>query len=76
MKAMERNVNVILYAMKMDERPFFLFFILKVAPEAYRSSQARVQIRAAATSLHSSHSKVRSMLHLPPTPQPVAMPDP
>ena len=52
------------------------FFFLKAAPEAYGSSQARGQNRAAAASLHHSHSHARSKPHLRPTPQFTATPDP
>ena len=44
----------------------FLLLIFRAALEAYRSSQARGQIGAAATGLHHSHSNVGSKLHLPP----------
>jgi len=43
---------------------------------AYGSSQAKGQIRTAAASLHHSYSNTRSELHLGPTPQLMAMPDP
>ena len=46
------------------------------APTAYGGSQARGLIRAAATSLHQSHSYEGSEPHLQPTPQPMATPDP
>ena len=36
----------------------------------YGSSQARGQIRAAATGLHHNHSNARTQLHLRPAPQP------
>ena len=59
---------------------FFLFVCLLVfsraAPTAYRGSQARDLIRAVATSLRQSHSNARSKLHLQPTPQLTATPDP
>ena len=42
----------------------------------YGGSQARGEIRAAAASLHHSHSNVGSELHLQPMPQLMAMPDP
>ena len=41
---------------------FFLFF--RATPAAYGGSQARGQIRAAATGLHHSHSHAGSELHL------------
>ena len=40
------------------------FFFLRAAPEAYESSQARGQIRAAVASLQHSHSNSGSKLHL------------
>ena len=43
---------------------------------ACEGSQARGQIRAIATGLHLSHSNTRSELHLQPTQQLKAMPDP
>ena len=49
--------------------PFYLF---KGAPEAYGSFWARGRIRAAAASLHHSHS---NMGFKPHTPQPAATPD-
>ena len=46
------------------------------APAAYGGSQARCLIRAVAVSLHQSHSNLWPKLHLPPTPQLTATPDP
>ena len=54
-------------------KPFFLF---RAPSEAYGGSQARDQIRAAAASLHHSHSHSGSEPHLRPTPQLMATPDP
>ena len=45
-------------------------------PTAYGDSQARGPIGATATGLHHSHSTARSKLHLQPTPQITATPDP
>jgi len=45
----------------------FLFSIFRAAPVAYESSQNMGQIRAAAASLHHSHSNVVSDPHLQPT---------
>ena len=43
---------------------FVLFVLLfRAAPEAYRNSQARDQIRATAASLYHSHSNCRSLTH-------------
>ena len=53
---------------------FFVFF--RAALVAYGGSQARGSIRAVAASLHHSHSNARSELHLRPTPQLRAMPNP
>ena len=52
------------------------FFLGVSTPAAYGGSQARGQIRAIAAILCHSHNTVRSELHLPPTPQFRAMPDP
>ena len=53
------------------------FFFFQGHTSAYRGSQARVQIRAVAASLHYSHSNAaRSEPHLQPTPQLKAMLDP
>ena len=56
----------------------FFFFLFRASPAAYGGSQARGPIGAAATGLHHSHSNsnTRSELHLRPTPQLMAMPDP
>ena len=53
-----------------------LFLLFRATPAAYGGSQARGQIGAAVASLYHSHSIVGSELHLPPTPQLMAMPDP
>ena len=48
---------------------YFLFFIFcpfRAAPIAYRGSQARGPIGAAAAGLHYSHSNARSGVHLRP----------
>ena len=55
---------------------FFFFFFLGPYPWAYGGSQARGPVRAVATDLHHSHSKVGSELHVPPTPQLMAMQNP
>ena len=64
---------------------FFFFCLLSVvvvvaislaAPAAYGGSQARGPIGAVATGPRQSHSKVGSELHLQPTPQLTATPDP
>ena len=57
---------------------FFVFFVLlfRAALAAYRSSQARGQIRATAAGLCQSHSYAGSEPHLQPTPQLTAMLDP
>ena len=54
----------------------FFFFFWGGASRAHGGSQARGQIRAVATGLHYSHSNTRSKLHLLPTPQLMATPDP
>ena len=59
---------------------FFLFFVFvfvfRAVPMAYRSSQARGPIRAAAAGLHHRHSNARSEMYLRPTPQLMATLDP
>ena len=54
---------------------FFFFLFFRAAPTAYGSSQARGWIRAVAAGLNHSHNNMGSKLHLPPIPQPMAMPD-
>ena len=53
-----------------------VIFLFRDALMAYGSSWAKGQIRATAASLHHSHSNVGSKLHLLPTPQLRATPDP
>ena len=48
----------------------------RAVPAAYGGSQARGRIGATAASLHHSHGNAGSELHLRPTPQLTAMPDP
>ena len=55
---------------------FFLLLLFTATLVAYRSSQARGGIGAAAACLHHSHSHTRSEPHLRPTPQLMAMLDP
>ena len=55
---------------------FFSFLVFRATPAAYGGSQARGQIGAVAAGLHHSHSHARSELHLQPTPQLTATPDP
>ena len=55
--------------------PFF-FLAFRAAPMAYRSSQARGRITAAAANLRHSHSNARSKLCLQTTPQLMATLDP
>ena len=47
----------------------FLFLLFKAAPMSQGSSQSRGKIRAAATSLHHSHSSTGSNPRLQPIPQ-------
>ena len=42
---------------------FMYLFILRATPTVHESSQARSQIKAAAASLHHSHSHARSLTH-------------
>ena len=53
---------------------FLLFCLFRDTPAA--GAQARGGIRAVAASLHHSHSNMGSELHLQPTPQLMATPDP
>ena len=55
---------------------FYFFAFFRAAPMAYRGSQARRLIGAAAASLHHSHSHTRSEARLRPTPQLMTTPDP
>ena len=55
---------------------FAFVLLFRATPTAYRSSQARGQIRATAASLHRSHSHELSEPRLQPTPQLMASPDP
>ena len=55
---------------------FFFFCLFKAASVAYGDSQARGLIGAVAAALYHSHSNAGSQLHLRPTPQVTAMPDP
>jgi len=59
----------------MLHTPFFLvcFLLFRARPAAYGSSQARVPVGAAASSLHHSHSNMGSQLRLWPTPQLMTM---
>ena len=54
---------------------FFLFFFYNHARSIWKFSGLRGRIRAAAASLHHSHSNTGSESHLQPTPQLMAMPD-
>ena len=58
---------------------YFILFCLcpfRAAPAAYGGSQVRGLIGTVAAGLCQSHSNARSQLHLWPTPQLMAMPDP
>ena len=55
---------------------FFVFCLFRATPAAYGGSQAKGPIGAAASGLHHSHSNTGFELHLRPTPQLTAMPDP
>ena len=52
------------------------FFFFRAAPAAYGGSQAVGRIRAVAAGLRHNHSNAGSELHLQPTTQLTAMPDP
>ena len=53
-----------------------IFFSFTAAPAAYGSSQVRGWIRAAAKGQCHSHGNTGSKMHLQPTPQLAATPDP
>ena len=55
---------------------FFFLVFSRAVPTAYGDSQTRGLIRAVVTGLCQSHSNSGSELHLQPTPQLTAMPDP
>ena len=55
---------------------FFVFCLYRAVPVAYGGSQARGLKGAVAACLCMSHSNAGSVLHLRPTPQLTAMPDP
>ena len=52
------------------------FCLLRAASVAYGGSPVRGQIGAVAAGLRQSHSNAKSGLHLQPTPQRTATPDP
>ena len=61
----------------MDETTEMISFCLfRAIPAAHGGSHARGLIETAAASLRHSHSNTRTELHLQPTPQLTAMPDP
>ena len=55
---------------------YLLILLFRAVPVAYGGSQARGQIRATVASLHHSHNNAGFELHLQPTPQLTATPDP
>ena len=57
-------------------RNFFFFCLFRTTHTSYGHSQARGPIGASAAGLHHRHSNAGSKLHLQPTPQLMAMPDP
>ena len=65
-------------SMEMIIRFYFISFfgLFRAAPAAYGDSQARGQIRAAATGLHHSHSNAMFKSHPQPTQQLMATLDP
>ena len=68
------ELNVLEKKFRFDFFVFFFFF--RASLTAHGSFQARGQIRTTAVSLHHSHSNMESKLHLRPTPQLRATPDP
>ena len=68
-----------IYVMYLSDKKFYLFIYFshfRDTPVAYGGYQARGPITAVSTSLCHSHSNAGSELHLQPTPQLTAMPDP
>ena len=55
---------------------YFILSFLGLLPMEYNGSQARGWIGAVDTSVHQSHSNMGSELHLQPTSQLMATPDP
>ena len=53
-----------------------IIYLFRATPAAYGGAQARGRIRAVATGLRQSYSNTGSELHLQPTPQLMARPDP
>ena len=70
------KVTVICFLCSLKINMLLSFFLFRAAPAAYESSQARGWIGAIAAGLYHSHSNVGSKLHMWPTPQLTAMPDP
>ena len=60
----------------LKEENFFFFLLFRAAPSAHGGSQVRGPIRAAAASLHHSHSNAGSEPGLQPTPHLTATLDP
>ena len=59
-----------------QSKGLFVFCLFRAVPSAYGGSQARGRIEAVAAGPHHSHSNMGSKLHLQPTPQLTATPDP
>ena len=75
------KIGVWLYysSLKFDEfihHHHHYYYYFRAALVAYGSSQIRGRIGTTATGLHHSHRNIGSKLHLWPTPQLRAMPDP
>ena len=62
--------------LKLFPKIVVFFCLFRATSVAHGGSQARGQIGAAVTGLHHSHNNVRSELHLQPTPQLTATPEP
>ena len=74
-------LTIALFCLSMNVgffRGFFvcLFLLFRAAPSTHGGSQARGLIGATTAGLHHSHSSARSELHLRPTPQLMATPNP
>jgi len=75
-KEKEGEKGLFLFGQQEKFNLFIIICLFRATPVAYGSSQARGRFGAAAAGLPSSHSNAGSELHLRPTPQLTATPDP
>ena len=71
-----QSTNILWTYSNSPQNFLFFFLLFRAAPEAYGDSKGRGLIGATAAGLHQSHSNARTELHLRPTPQLTAKPDP